>query len=99
MHGLALWFDVDFYGKVSLYTGPAAESTHWYQTVLMFDEPIDVKNGHAVCGTIELEPGYNPGERRSLNIYFNYDVVSGGKEEKTLVEPDDREWFQRWTVQ
>jgi protein arginine N-methyltransferase 1/protein arginine N-methyltransferase 6 len=52
-----------------------------------------------VCGTIELEPGYNPGERRSLNIYFNYDVVSGGKEEKTLVEPDDREWFQRWTVQ
>ena len=45
------------------------------------------------------QPGYNPGERRSLNIYFNYDVVSGGKEEKTLVEPDDREWFQRWTVQ
>ena len=65
----------------------------------MFDEPIDVKNGDGVCWTIELEPGYNPGERRSLNIYFNYDVVSGGKEEKTLVEPDDREWFQRWTVQ
>ena len=99
VHGLALWFDVDFYGKVQLSTGPAAESTHWYQTVLMFDEPIDVKNGDGVCGTIELEPGYNPGERRSLNIYFNYDVMSGGKEEKTLVEPDDREWFQRWTVQ
>jgi protein arginine N-methyltransferase 1/protein arginine N-methyltransferase 6 len=32
-------------------------------------------------------------------VYFNYGVVEGGKEEEELVEPDDREQFQRWTVQ
>jgi hypothetical protein len=100
VHGLALWFDVDFYGKVKLSTGPDADSTHWYQTVLMFDEPVAMREGDALCGTIELEPGANPGERRTLNVYFNYDVVEGGKEEEDgLVEPDDRERFQRWTVQ
>ena len=99
VHGLALWFDVNFYGKVKLSTGPEAAATHWYQTVLMFDEPVAMAAGDALCGTIELEPGSNPGERRTLNVYFNYDVVEGGKEEEELVEPDDREQFQRWTVQ
>ena len=99
VHGLVLWFDVDFYGKVKLSTGPDAAATHWYQTVLMFDEPVAMAAGDALCGTIELEPGSNPGERRTLNVYFNYGVVEGGKEEEELVEPDDRERFQRWTVQ
>ena len=61
--------------------------------------PAAMAEGDALCGTIELEPGSNPGERRTLNVYFNYDVVKGGKEGDGLVEPDDRERFQRWTVQ
>jgi hypothetical protein len=57
VHGFALWFDVDFYGKASLSTSPTATQTHWYQTVLMLETPHELKAGEAVEGTLEMEPG------------------------------------------
>ena len=76
VHGLALWFDVDFYGRASLSTSPNAQKTHWYQTVLMLDQPHELKAGQALEGTVELEPGSDPGRKRHLNVVVSYDVVS-----------------------
>ena len=75
VHGMVLWFDVDFYGRVELSTSPTATKTHWYQTVPMFDEPREMR-GDAVEGRVELEPGSDPGAKRQLNVYCDYDVVA-----------------------
>ena len=98
-HGLCLWFDVDFYGRASLSTSPSAQKTHWYQTVLMFDEPRAMRNGDALLANIELEPGSDPGAKRQLNVYANYDVVAAGADVHQEKHPDDREHFAQWTVQ
>ena len=80
VHGMVLWFDVDFYGRAELSTSPTATKTHWYQTVLMFDEPREMRVGDAVEGRVELEPGSDPGAKRQLNVYCDYDVVAVGEE-------------------
>jgi len=106
-HGLCLWFDVDFYRRASLSTSPSATGTHWYQTVLMFETPHALKKGDIIVGTVELEPGSDPGAKRQLNIYFNYDVVrapkksvdGAGKKTEKKKHPDDRDYFAQWTVQ
>ena len=98
-HGLCLWFDVDFYGRAFLSTSPSAQKTHWYQTVLMFDAPRAMREGDALVANIELEPGSDPGAKRQLNVYANYDVVAAGAEARPEEHPDDREHFAQWTVQ
>jgi 2-polyprenyl-3-methyl-5-hydroxy-6-metoxy-1,4-benzoquinol methylase len=98
-HGLCLWFDVDFYGRAFLSTSPSAQKTHWYQTVLMFDAPRAMREGDALVANIELEPGSDPGAKRQLNVYANYDVVAAGAEARPEENPDDREHFAQWTVQ
>ena len=99
VHGMVLWFDVDFYGRAELSTSPTATKTHWYQTVLMFDEPREMRAGDAVEGRVELEPGSDPGAKRQLNVYCDYDVVAVGEERREGVDPEDREFFSEWVVQ
>ena len=103
-HGLCLWFDVDFYGRAFLSTSPSSTKTHWYQTVLMFEAPHAMRAGDALVATLELEPGSDPGAKRQLNVYANYDVVSAEtrdakKNDGDETRPDDREHFAQWTVQ
>ena len=98
VHGFALWFDTDFYGKASLSTAPAAKTTHWYQTVLMLNKPHTLKAGQALEGTFELEPGSNPGQKRNLRVMVSYDVVESG-EDTADVYPDDRKYFREFMVQ
>ena len=68
-----------FSGKASLSTSPTATQTHWYQTVLMLETPHELKAGEAVEGTLEMEPGSSPGEKRTLSLVLSYDVVAAGQ--------------------
>jgi hypothetical protein len=52
VHGMCLWFDVDFYGKATLSTSPFATKTHWYQTVLMFDDCVVMEHGTCIISQI-----------------------------------------------
>jgi 2-polyprenyl-3-methyl-5-hydroxy-6-metoxy-1,4-benzoquinol methylase len=103
-HGLCLWFDVDFYGRAFLSTSPSSTKTHWYQTVLMFEAPHAMRAGDALVANIELEPGSDPGAKRQLNVYANFDVVTAENARRKARDadetlPDDREHFAQWTVQ
>ena len=42
--------------------------------------------------------GSDPGAKRQLNVYCNYDVVKAG-DLVTIKDRDDREFFAQWTVQ
>ena len=58
MHGYACWFDVKFFGSgavVSLTTSPRAPGTHWYQSRLLFREPLAVNAGQVVSGTMTMK--------------------------------------------
>jgi len=104
-HGLVLWFDVDFYGRAKLSTSPTAEQTHWYQTVLMFEEPCVMRAGAAWRGTVEPEPGSDPGAKRQLHVYANKDLEPGetlrGEDPaaRAGIWPEEREHFAQWVVQ
>jgi len=48
LHGYMMFFDAYFDGNDKqeiLHTGPTFANTHWYQTVLLFDEPVGVNRG------------------------------------------------------
>lgn len=103
VHGFVLWFDVDFYGRASLSTSPTAAKTHWYQTILMLDTPHELRAGQALEGTIEVEPGSHPGEKRHLNVMVSYDVMpegeEGGGDGGRETYPEDRQYFREFVVQ
>lgn len=84
-------------------TSPTSPKTHWYQTILMLDQPHHLKAGQALEGTIELEPGSNPGEKRQLNVVVSYDVTEGKEGDRDWseggVDPEDREFFREFVVQ
>lgn len=85
-------------------TSPTSPKTHWYQTVLMLDQPHRLKRGQALEGTIELEPGSSPGEKRQLNVVVSYDVTEGQEGDRDRsnvggVDPEDREFFREFVVQ
>lgn len=50
MHGLVGWFDTYFEGpgfeSVMFSTSPLTKSTHWKQTMFMFENPLDVEQGN-----------------------------------------------------
>ena len=54
--------------------------------------------GDKIVASIELEPGSDPGAKRQLNVYCNYDVVKAG-DLVTIKDRHDREFFAQWTVQ
>ena len=57
LHGYCMYFDAHFDGKdnfFTLHTGPEHEPTHWYQTLLFFDEPVGVNRDQEISGSISL---------------------------------------------
>eukprot|EP00127_Corallochytrium_limacisporum_P003324 Clim_evm13s148 gene=Clim_evmTU13s148 len=56
LSGLCVYFDVSFeQGQdvpVILETGPETTPTHWKQTILYLDQPVEVKKGDNLTGTI-----------------------------------------------
>ena len=58
LHGYMLFFDAYFDGDTKqevLHTGPTFAGTHWYQTVLLFDEPVGVNRGQVITASCELK--------------------------------------------
>merc|ERR1711953_88992 len=58
LHGLAFWFDVAFLGQsnhVYLSTAPQEPLTHWYQVRCLFPNPVFVRAGQKVSGSVTLD--------------------------------------------
>ncbi|MCI4378800.1 hypothetical protein PGIGA_G00220270 [Pangasianodon gigas] len=78
LHGFAAWFSTFFRSldegdqSLELNTGPHAESTHWKQTLFMFDGPIGVEEGDCVGGAITLQR--NPVWRRHMSITIEWSI-------------------------
>ena len=79
--GVALWFNVYFEGNIILSTSPYNESTHWLQTVLLFDSPEDAEQGTNYSGCIILSPMKQ--YQRFLDINCVYSIDNGPKKQKS----------------
>ena len=83
-HGIGSWFDVEFHvqangqcGKISpkpvvLSTSPDAPKTHWKNAIFMLDEPLEVKEGDFIEGTIKVQR--NEDFRRHMSIHFDFSI-------------------------
>lgn len=68
IHGIAGWFDVSFAGaqrQVVLSTSPYEPCTHWAQMRYLFRQPIEMKAGQRLEGTLTM----------TANRQSSYDVV------------------------
>lgn len=71
IHGIAGWFDVEFLGSggsVTLSTAPIHPPTHWWQLRFVFTEPIALRRGDVLRGTLGL----------TTNAHASYDVSFDG---------------------
>ncbi|MCH79938.1 putative arginine N-methyltransferase [Trifolium medium] len=82
LHGFALWFDTRFSrlprvmpGAPILSTAPSAPSTHWQQTLLDCEDPIDLEEDQVILGSLEIKiDRYYP---RILHIDLSYGLKGG----------------------
>eukprot|EP01118_Nematostelium_gracile_P010543 TRINITY_DN3648_c0_g1_i1.p1 TRINITY_DN3648_c0_g1~~TRINITY_DN3648_c0_g1_i1.p1 ORF type:complete len:509 (-),score=155.67 TRINITY_DN3648_c0_g1_i1:14-1540(-) len=74
LHGFCAWFDVLFLGtakeNIVLSTSPDHKDTHWHQDLFLFDNPVAVKEGNTIRGTIRYQR--NPDLLRHLIIDIAY---------------------------
>jgi len=83
LHGFAAWFDVTFNHKdqsipsILLSTSPDHKDTHWHQDLFLFNDPIDVKEGDTIQGTIRYQR--NPELLRHLIIEISITVPEQAK--------------------
>ncbi|XP_059828939.1 protein arginine N-methyltransferase 6 [Hypanus sabinus] len=79
--------DVNELEPVVLSTSPFAEETHWKQSILYLDEPVEVFQDTVLKGKITLAPAEdNP---RYLRIYLTYEIGDGGKRTKIFKMGED----------
>jgi len=72
-HAFVAYFDIEFarcHKKVYFSTSPAAEYTHWKQTVFYLTEVISIKKGEEIRGEFLLKP--NAKNPRDLDISIEY---------------------------
>uniref|UniRef100_A0A4X2M5M9 Protein arginine N-methyltransferase 2 n=1 Tax=Vombatus ursinus TaxID=29139 RepID=A0A4X2M5M9_VOMUR len=80
LHGFSAWFSVEFQSvgedrpQLVLSTGPTDPTTHWKQTLFMLDEPLAVRAGDVVTGSIVLQR--NPVWRRHMSVTLSWTVTS-----------------------
>jgi histone-arginine methyltransferase CARM1 len=77
VHGLAGWFDVAFEGtseRVVLTTAPDAPETHWSQLRFVFVEPLTLRRGETVTGTLTLSAN----SHSSYTARFEAELVGSG---------------------
>ncbi|XP_062509406.1 uncharacterized protein LOC134185598 isoform X2 [Corticium candelabrum] len=76
------YFNVQFNGDVQLSfsTHPSAKATHWKQTVFLLQEPIHVKEGDTLSGTICCEKSKK--DRRALSVSLNVINPAGQQSRK-----------------
>lgn len=74
IHALVAYFDTHFSTghKPNMFsTSPAAQQTHWKQTVFYLPEEITICEGERLKGTLSCRP--NKGNRRDLDITISYE--------------------------
>lgn len=77
VHGLAGWFSVAFEGtdeRVVLTTAPDARSTHWSQLRFVLIEPIAVREGQKLEGTLTLRAN----SHSSYTVHFEAQLAGQG---------------------
>lgn len=70
IHGLASWFDAELCNNIILSTSPTNPITHWYQTRLLFKEPLAVNKGQKVKGII----AFKANQEQSYDIYLKLGI-------------------------
>ncbi|XP_051891253.1 protein arginine N-methyltransferase 6-like [Pristis pectinata] len=79
--------NVDDLEPVVLSTSPFAEETHWKQSILYLDEPVEVFQDTVLKGKITLTPAEdNP---RYLRISLTYEIGDSGKKTKIFKMGED----------
>ncbi|XP_060703798.1 protein arginine N-methyltransferase 6-like [Hemiscyllium ocellatum] len=77
---------------VVLSTSPFAEETHWKQTLLYLDEPVQVFQDTVIKGQITLTPAVdNP---RHLRVSLVYEIGDSGKKTKVFKMGEDFSSFE-----
>ena len=82
---LVTWFDVffdDMKVQRKLSTSPFLKDTHWHQTQFFFRDPVPMKEGDVLKGTIEFKP--NPKDGGGLIIVICYGVNDGAQTEQVF---------------
>ncbi|MBN3323739.1 ANM6 methyltransferase, partial [Atractosteus spatula] len=89
VNALCVWFSVNFPGEekpLVLSTSPFKQETHWKQSVLYLDEPIDVMQDTKVEGEITLYPSEE--SSRHICIHVDYTIGDLKKKSKTFTMGD-----------
>ncbi|CAH1772437.1 unnamed protein product [Owenia fusiformis] len=77
IHGLAFWFDVAFIGSMNsvwLSTAPTQPLTHWYQVRCLLENPVFVKQGQTIQGSVILRAN----KRQSYDVDIEIAVPGTG---------------------
>jgi len=72
-HAIVAYFDIEFarcHKKLFFSTGPAAQYTHWKQTVFYLKEVLSIKKGEEIRGEFTLKP--NAKNHRDLDIIIEF---------------------------
>jgi len=72
-HAFVAYFDIEFarcHKKIFFSTSPAAQYTHWKQTVFYLNDVLSIKKGEEIRGEFTL--GYSPKNHRDLDIAIEF---------------------------
>jgi len=73
-HAFVAYFDIDFarcHKRITFSTSPAAQYTHWKQTVFYLNETLSIKKGEEIRGEFTLKA--NEKNHRDLDISIEFD--------------------------
>lgn len=85
LHGLAFWFDVAFLGAsnhVYLSTAPQEPLTHWYQVRCLFPNPVFVRAGQKVSGSVTLHAN----QRQSYDVEMEITLDGTGVHSTNILD-------------
>jgi len=85
LHGLAFWFDVAFLGQtnhVYLSTAPQEPLTHWYQVRCLLPNPVFVRAGQKVSGSVTLHAN----QRQSYDVEMEISLDGTGVRSSNILD-------------